>query len=116
MLQAIGHKDLKVTCANFLRLTPAPVYDHVVMNPPFSGTHWMAHVIHAFDFLKPGGKLVAILPASAEVNETQRHIEFRAWVQKVGGSRYGRLFSDLPPESFAEVGTRIQTVILTLIK
>lgn len=92
-----------------------PVYDAVLMNPPFAGTHWMRHVRLAFDFLKPGGELRAILPASAEVNEIPAHIRFQAWAECHRPGWRG-LWRDLPPESFAEVGTRIATVILTLRK
>lgn len=98
---------------NFLTLPPYPGYNFVVMNPPFSGTHWMDHVIHAFKFLKPGGTLRAVLPTSARVNDTIKHQKFRRWAEKNGKS-YGSQWYDLPPESFAETGTRIQTTILTL--
>lgn len=108
--------QLRVFNANFLTFKAAPTYDLVVMNPPFSGTHWMDHVRKAFDLLAPGGQLLAILPASAEVNETAKHLAFRRWAEKVNSDRYGRLFRDLPPESFAETGTRVQTVILELRK
>ncbi|VDC34038.1 DUF4942 domain-containing protein [Pseudogemmobacter humi] len=105
-----------VRCTNFLGLTPREDYDLVVMNPPFAGTHWMDHVMQGWAFLKPGGQLVAILPASAEVNETPKHERFRAWAGKVGRDRWGRMFRDLPPESFREVGVNINTVVLTMRK
>jgi hypothetical protein len=104
---------INVQCANFLMVNPRAEYDYVIMNPPFYGTHWMEHVKHAFDFLKPGGTLKAILPATAEVGDTARHEAFRAWAE---GHKeyYGRMFQDLPPESFIDSGTRVNTVILTL--
>ena len=52
-LRGMAHPALKVHCANFLKVTPAPVYDLILMNPPFSGTHFMDHVKHAWDFLAP---------------------------------------------------------------
>jgi hypothetical protein len=39
-------------------------FDRVVMNPPFQG-RWLAHVEHAARMVKPGGRLVAILPAKS---------------------------------------------------
>ncbi|UIJ33245.1 DUF4942 domain-containing protein (plasmid) [Cereibacter azotoformans] len=110
------HPSVTVRCANFLALTPCEDYDLVLMNPPFAGTHWMDHVMQAWAFLKPGGQLVAILPASAEVNETAKHERFRAWARKVNANRYGSLFSDLPAESFRPVGVNINTVILKMRK
>ena len=114
-LLGIADPNLHVACTNFLSMRPEPVYDLVLMNPPFAGKHFMAHVRLAFDFLKPGGELRAILPASAEVNETPAHTRFRAWAERHSPGWRG-LWRDLPPESFAEVGTRIATVILTLRK
>jgi 16S rRNA G1207 methylase RsmC len=36
-----------------------------VMNPPFSEGRWQAHIEHAATLLNDGGRLVAIVPASA---------------------------------------------------
>jgi len=113
-LSQIGHPDLKVTRANFLALPARPTYSHVVMNPPFYGTHWMQHVVHAFDFLAPGGTLAAVLPISAELGQSKQHKAFRAWAEQ--HIPWGSGFTDLPAESFAESGTRINTVFLTLHK
>ena len=54
-----------VICDDFLKL-PIAKYDRVVMNPPFSDGRWQAHVEHAAKFLVKGGRLVAVLPASAK--------------------------------------------------
>ncbi len=35
------------------------------MNPPFSRQQDIRHVMHAAKFLKPGGRLVAVMGASA---------------------------------------------------
>lgn len=101
--------------ANFLEVEPRPVFDHVVMNPPFSGRHWMKHVRHAFEFLAPGGRLSAILPASAEIKEDREHLAFRRWASQNPARRWDhRQWEELPAESFSEAGTRINTVILRL--
>ena len=116
-LRGMAHPALKVHCANFLKVTPAPVYDLILMNPPFSGTHFMDHVKHAWDFLAPGGELRAILPASAEVGSTAKHERFRAWAAQHSPRGYRcHQWRDLPPESFASVGVRINTVVVTLRK
>lgn len=98
---------------NFLRMTPDPTFTHVFMNPPFYGTHWMEHVMHAFEFLAPGGILRAVLPITAELGESKKHDAFREWAseRKIG---WRSMFTDLPPESFKSSGTRINTVILEL--
>jgi hypothetical protein len=109
-------KGVKATRANFLALEPSPIYAAVIMNPPFYNTHWIDHVLAAWEWLKPGGRLVAILPVTAEVGQEPRQIKFREWVKKWTYSRYDRAFSDLPEGSFRESGTNINTVTLTLEK
>lgn len=102
--------------ANFLEWPAAGEgYDFVLMNPPFYGTHWMKHVRHAFDHLKPGGCLRAILPVTARLGESKDHLAFRRWAEK-HARRYGRQWRDLPAESFASSGTRINTTILEIWK
>lgn len=115
VLKDIHDPRLAVAEANFLNVRPDPRFTHVLMNPPFYGTHWMEHVVHAFDFLAPGGTLVTVLPISADLGETKKHHDFRTWASE--HNRWGDLrFEDLPPESFVESGTRINTVLLTLHK
>lgn len=98
--RAKGHN---VVTANFLGLPTGFVYDAVLMNPPFYGKHYAKHVEHALKFLKPGGVLTAILPASA------RHDH--GLLDHMGGR-----WEDLPVGSFSESGTNINTVVLTVKK
>lgn len=109
----VGRGRLEVQEANFLRVAPGPTFDAVVMNPPFSGTHWMAHVRHAFDFLKPGGSLIAILPSTAELGTSKKHVAFREWASQHARYR-GLRFDHHPLASFAESGTRVSTCTLQL--
>lgn len=104
-----------VRTGNFLAMEPREEFDAVYMNPPFYGTHWIDHVIHAMKFVAPGGHLFAILPATAEIGSSARHKSFHQWMQPYD-NWYGRPWSDLPAESFAESGTRVQTVLLRLRK
>jgi hypothetical protein len=103
----------RVICADFLSLRPSAFdpYDLVVMNPPFDRERDVDHVTHALEFLKPGGSLFAIMSAGTEFRETRKAIAFRALVERHGGS-----FRDLPPGSFRESGTNVNTVILTIRK
>ncbi|SFO26398.1 Methyltransferase domain-containing protein [Roseovarius lutimaris] len=101
---------------NFLNQPANPIYDAVIQNPPFFRTHWMDHLRHAYDFLKFGGQLIAIVPASAEVGQSKAHIQFRRWAEKANGGRSWGMFTDLPTESFAEAGTNINTVIFKVTK
>ena len=63
ILKSKGHT---VTNGDFLKLAQEPIYDRVVMNPPFDQGRWKAHVEHAAGFVTEGGRLVAILPSGAK--------------------------------------------------
>lgn len=58
-----------VTKADFLEIESEELVDVVVGNPPFSRTDWLKHTLHAYQFVKPGGKLVFILPNSIHSNK-----------------------------------------------
>lgn len=99
---------ISVLRADFLSVAPDPVYDRIVMNPPFDRERDIDHVTHALKFLKPDGLLVAIMSAGTEFRETRKSIAFR---ELVLDKLKGRL-RDLPAGSFASVGTYCNTVIL----
>lgn len=96
-------KGFGVWCGNFLELQPKPDYDIVIMNPPFYGKHYQLHLKHAMKFLKDGGRLVSILPATA-------------WYDHDIKAMMGGIWSDLPVGSFRESGTNINTGILIVKK
>lgn len=57
-----------VQCLDFLKLAAdyrGGGYHRIVMNPPFSEGRWQSHLEGAAKMLRKGGRLVAVLPASA---------------------------------------------------
>lgn len=104
--------------ADFLTLSPSPIFDKIVMNPPFDRGRDCDHVRHAWQFLKPGGVLVAVMSARAEYRDDKRHRAFQAIVaQAKAPCAWGRgKWHDLPAGSFAHAGTNINTVILAIRK
>ena len=96
---------------DFLAMKPDPIYDRIIMNPPFDQQRDIDHVAHAVRFLKPGGKLVAIMSASVEFRQDKKATAFRALIEKMDGSIH-----DLPPGSFEESGTMVNTCIVVLKK
>jgi len=98
MCEAKGHR---VMLMNFLETEPSPAFDLVVMNPPFYGKHYAKHVRHAMRFLKPGGRLVAILPATAQHDHGLLDDLRPDWC-------------DLPLGAFRDSGTNICTVTATI--
>lgn len=90
---------------------PSDLYDTVVMNPPFDRERDIDHVTHALSFLKTGGHLVAIMSAGTEFRETRKAIAFRELMESMGAQ-----WKELPPGSFAESGTYVNTVMLSVWK
>lgn len=93
--RAKGHN---VLTANFLECPATPEFDFVLMNPPFYGRHYLKHIRHALGFLKPGGTLVSILPATAWYDHGEVKGDWR----------------DLPAGSFSEAGTNVPTGLLKI--
>ncbi len=102
ILQAKGHA---IVHDDFLTFTGK--YDRIIMNPPFEKCQDVRHVRHAFEQLKPGGRLVAIM--SAGVNFRSDCERFRQWVYGLGGE-----FTDIAAGAFKSSGTGVATVMLVL--
>lgn len=94
ILDAKGHR---VIGSDFMAMPAYPGYDRVVMNPPFSGGADIEHVRHAFEMLKAGGKLVAIMSEGPFFRSDQQAKGFRDWLDSVGGES-----EKLPEGSFAK--------------
>jgi len=67
--QVLEAKGFYVERADFLSMSIAAGFDRIAMNPPYSQGRWQAHIERAAAMLRPGGTLVAILPASAKGKE-----------------------------------------------
>jgi predicted RNA methylase len=91
---------------DFLELTPEPIYDRVLMNPPFERGIDRDHILHAFRCLKPGGRLVAI--ACSTSGE-----KLQTWVDERGG-----FVEPLPAGTFAasERPTQVNTCLIVAEK
>lgn len=97
---------------DFLALSPEDMkwnYHRVLMNPPFANGQDVAHVTHALQFLAPGGRLVAIMSAGVLFRSDRKTREFRQLVERLGG-----VFEELPPNTFEQSGTGVNTVLLVL--
>ena len=66
ILTAIGFNTVQADFLAWAGSNEHQMFDRVVMNPPFSEGRWTAHVKAAAEMVKPGGRLVSILPASAK--------------------------------------------------
>lgn len=91
-------------------------FDRVVMNPPFDKGRDVDHVLHAMKFVKPGGKLIAIMAAGVDYREDAKSKELRRLAQNVWKAIWFDAFRDLPPKSFAHAGTNVNTLVLAIRK
>ncbi|MGW6600482.1 class I SAM-dependent methyltransferase [Streptomyces sp. NPDC055036] len=98
----------RVQVADFLTTPAEPCYDRVLMNPPFTHGTDMAHVTHALQFLNPDGLLVSVM-SWAVAEQTRSTAAFRELAEQRGG-----LVEALPARAFAELGTTVDTVIVTI--
>lgn len=103
----------RVFCNDFLQIQPEAtgLYDRVIMNPPFDRERDIDHVIHALQFLKPDGLLVAIMSAGTEFRSTAKSVAFRKLMEDMGAE-----WRDLPPCSFSSVGTNVNTGMIAVRK
>lgn len=104
-------KGFDVTQGDFTEVQPEAIYDRVVMNPPFENLQDADHVQHAFQFLKSGGRLVAVMSPSAFQRGDKKSVAFRCWFDLVGGDKF-----DLPEGSFKASGTGVSTVMVVIDK
>lgn len=97
---------------NFLELGEFDLgkFHRVVMNPPFAPAQAdIDHVTHAFELLRPGGRLVSIMSAGVTFRENRKAREFRELVDRASGEIH-----ELPDESFKVSGTSVRTVLVVM--
>jgi hypothetical protein len=102
-------KGYKVVGSDFLEHQGK--YDRIVMNPPFEKGQDITHVKHAYDLLKPGGRLVSIMSEGVFFRSDKQATAFRNWLEENGG-----LSEKLPEGSFKESGTGTTTRLVTIDK
>lgn len=90
---------------------PETRFDRVLMNPPFARQLDIAHVLHAYRFLKPGGRLVTVMSRGVLFRENKMTQDFRRFVEGLK-----RDFIPLPEAAFVSSGTNVRTVLLSLDK
>jgi predicted RNA methylase len=95
---------------DFLSMDISVLFDAIAMNPPFGKQADIDHVMHALKFLKPGGKLAAIMSAGVRFRSNKKTLAFRQLVEECGE------IQDHPSDSFRAEGTGVSTVAVLLTK
>ncbi|MDR1246120.1 MAG: N-6 DNA methylase [Clostridiales Family XIII bacterium] len=111
--------DVKILWADFLTLEggcfdddPHRVrFDRILMNPPFTKQQDIAHIRHAYDFLEPGGILVAVCSPGPFFRKDRKSTEFGEWICGLDAE-----IVDVPEGAFKESGTSIRTKIIKIRK
>lgn len=106
---ALDAQGFSTMCTDFLEFTLGRgLYDGVLMNPPFAKMADVKHVTHALQFVRPGGKVVAIM-AAAVLWRGGAYNWIREMVRERGGS-----IEELPAGSFKESGTMVNTALVVI--
>jgi methylase of polypeptide subunit release factors len=104
-----------VTCGDFLQHTEK--YDRIVMNPPFTADQDIDHVLHAYDLLNPGGRLVSVMSPGWQTKTNGKCRRFRDFYMHLMNEKSLAMEPEVvPPGTFKESGTTIGTVIVVMMK
>jgi 16S rRNA G1207 methylase RsmC len=101
---ALARLASTIVTGDFLTVDLGGRFDRILMNPPFERAVDIRHVLHAFELLAPGGRLVAIVADGPRQNE-----RLRPWVVDRGG-----VWEPLPPDTFRDQGTGVRTTLLVV--
>lgn len=87
------------------------LYDRIIANPPFSNNQDVNHISLMYEFLSPGGRLVAVSSTHWQFATEKKSKQFREWIEKVGAQ-----IIEVPVGTFKESGTMIPTLIIVIEK
>lgn len=113
VLRSKGHLVEETTFENFYKSHKKQLgtLDYVFMNPPFSESRDALHTMMAFDFLKEGGVLLAVVSENSMYYENDASRKFKHWL--LDKHAY---IEEIPYGTFKESGTNIDTVIIKVVK
>lgn len=113
LAETLRQDGFECTTFDFLNPTssPAPIYDAVLLNPPFSRFQDTWHIQEAFRWLSQNGTLVAIASKGVTFRKDRQTMQFRRWLDT-----HNAVVSDLPTDTFKESGTRVETVLIVIDK
>lgn len=111
-VEVLKEKGYRVEIGDFLSMNlSVKQFDRVVMNPPFERQADIMHVQHAWNYVKPGGRLTSIMSASVLFRQDRKATEFRNFVEQYEGE-----ITENPEGSFKSSGTGVSTVTLVMDK
>lgn len=111
--EILVRQGFKLIGDDFMATTPKPIYDRVLMNPPFGKGMDSYHVERAFEWLNPGGRLISIVSCSYINYSSQKYQRFRSWLKLLGATEL-----ENPSGSFlkSDRRTNVETRMLVIDK
>jgi predicted RNA methylase len=101
-----------ISVIDFLLVEPEPIFDLVVMNPPFAKDQDIDHVLHAWKFVRPGGRLVSIMSCGwLRPTRLKKRTAFHEFTEEFAAEITG-----LGGDAFESVGVHAHTVMVRLHK
>lgn len=105
------NKGFTVIGNDFLKIEPNPIYDFVFACPTYKNNIDIEHIMHMYEFVKPGGKLISLTYPLWVMNNGKKQVEFRKWLED---KHYGlRMLED---NSFVENYTTQPSMVIILLK
>ncbi|MGZ3930998.1 MAG: hypothetical protein ACXVP0_06410 [Bacteroidia bacterium] len=86
-------------------------YDKIVMNPPFENGLDIDHVTHAFDLLKYGGRLVAIVSEGPFFRKFKKDSDFREWLSEKN-AYVSQPIKEAFKNSFNSTGVNVRMIVI----
>jgi protein-L-isoaspartate O-methyltransferase len=104
--KVLEQQGFTVDAGDFLEFATEPIFDRILMNPPFGKSAAPRHVQHAMTMLKPGGRLVAVMPNGIMQRQDALHRAVRQQIILHGA------IAPLPEDTFKDAGTGVRTVLV----
>lgn len=92
---------------DFLSFHPEKRYDKIIANPPFSKSQDVKHILHMYELLKDGWRIVSIASASVKYRTGKIYEQFRDLNPEI---------IDIEEWAFKDSGTMVNTVIVIINK
>lgn len=114
LVEILEEKGHSVVARDMMQLDPSvKQYDRIIMNPPFEKYQDVEHVQHAYDLLKPGGKMAAIMSAGPFQNSQKKAVDFRLWLDGLSHTaEKNQEGSFKGSDSFRQTGVSTYTVTI----
>lgn len=109
--QALGDLGADLVGFDFLDLQGEPRFDRIIANPPFTRQQDIKHVLHMWELLAAGGRLVSVMSPGWTYRSDRLSESFKRLVIEQQGA-----WTELPEDSFKASGTSVNTGVIVLNK